>query len=701
MKPAATSARSVRPFRPGRSARLVALAVAGCAVFWLARNFVMFSYYEETVAVLDGGWFAGLLSGGDWKLSNPPVVDENGGSYYRVHVAPLLVPFSYLGKVLPLEAGEYMAAFFGFAFAAYAAVLFVAAADFLSQSGTGGATHPPLRPGLIAVVAAIVAVVLSLNGVSAEILHYPHFEIWIPVLVCAFLSALAFNKNKAAVALFAVLMSTREDAGFHLAVTLSAIVFFRQCGAGKSVVAQRESLRAQKGILLWSAVAIVFSLVAINVGGMQAPRPTVFDERIWSRLASVLFRGDWVLALVVAAGWAVVSRRPSVLIGFAACVPWMIFSVPQEHPLRAHMASYYGFPVLVAFFWPFVAGRFFPGGEVAGGAGKRRDKKRGDKKRAQSSSPTSFTPPSPLAAAAFAMLFAASTLPLRPVQSVEYGTMRVPKVGLSQLLENGATPPSSQTRENIRKLRMFFESRADELNIITADGFASLHPHLVPASRLLYRGPLKLEQDDAGVLIAHRTWLSLFIKSVYAARAAFGLRNAYILSDTGFFLFSKAPLCEGAGAKCVDDLPLERATLGPSYDDIAATELSRDSFYFPAPTVAADGANVEDKVIVAARSGVAAELRGIPLPAGQTALAVEYFYAATLGTPPRFEAQWNGGGVAADLPPVDGDRGAAARMMVELRQREKISARVVHNGGGTLKIFGMSARPANRGNAKP
>ena len=148
MKPAATSARSVRPFRPGRSARLVALAVAGCAVFWFARNFVMFSYYEETVAVLDGGWFAGLLSGGDWKLSNPPVVDENGGSYYRVHVAPLLVPFSYLGKILPLEAGEYMAAFFGFAFAAYAAVLFVAAADFLSRHGTGGTCASAVASGI-------------------------------------------------------------------------------------------------------------------------------------------------------------------------------------------------------------------------------------------------------------------------------------------------------------------------------------------------------------------------------------------------------------------------------------------------------------------------------------------------------------------------------------------------------------------------
>ena len=674
---------AARPFFPARPAFAAGLLLAAAAVFWFARNFVLSAYYRETVAVLDGGWFAGVLHGSDWKLTNPIVLGANQGSYYDTHVALFLVPFTYAAKILPLSSAEYMAVFLGIAFALYAVLLFIAAADFLARQ------NPPLKAPVVAVVAAPVAFVVALNGVSAEILHYPHFEAWLPVLVCAFLLALAFEKKKTAAAAFVLLVINREDGGFHLAASLLAVVFFRQFPPRKTFAAQKEAVLAQKDLLLWSAAAILCSLVAINSAGMHAPRPTVFDARALSHLKSVLLRVDWAPALVVVAAWAAYARKPSALIGFAALIPWVAYSIPQEHPLRAHMGSYYGFPVLVALFWPFIAGRFFPDSP----AKRRNQKKRREKESREPEAPRASSP----AAIVFAVVFAASTLVFRPRESVVYNDMRVPKVGALQLFTEGAAPVPARERENIRKLRDFFLARADELNIITADGFASLHPHDVPASRLLYRGPLKLEQNDAGVLIAHDTWMRLFAKSVFAARAAFDLTHAYRLRQTGepgqgFFLFSKKPLCDES-QKCADDLPLDPVHIGDSFYDLAGAEISRDSFYFPGPALAADGVQAGEQFIFTDAAGTAAELKNLPLGAGKTALLAEYAYDAESGPPPMFEVEWPDGRLSSPLPPIGSNQVAAAVMMVDLPSRQNITARVTHGGGGTLRFFGLLARP--------
>ena len=672
-----------------------AALAAAAAAFWFARNFVLFAYYGETVAVLDGGWYAGVLHGSDWKLSNPAVISEARDSYFGTHVTPFLIPFTYLAKALPLSAGEYMAAFLGLALAVYAALICVAAADFLS------AQNPPLKAPLAAVLAAPAAFVLSMNGVSAEILHYPHFEVWIPVFVCAFLLALAMKKRKAAAAAFILLAAAREDGGFHLATALLAIAFFRQFPLRKTIAAQKDALLAEKEILLWSAAAFFVSLVAINSGGMHAPRPTVLDGRMFSHLASILTRGDWAPAMIVAAAWAAAARRPSALIGFAALIPWVAFSIPQEHPLRAHMGSYYGFPVLTALFWPFIAHRFFPPASNQERAAKPKHSAR--KKRDKESSPAESRAIS-AAAAAFAILFAASTLILRPRESVHYNEMRVPKVGMAQLFTVGAMPVPRQARESVRKLRDFFVARADELDIVVADGFASLHPHDVPASRLLYRGPLKLEQNDAGILIAHTTWLQLFAKSVFAARAAFDLRHAYKLRDGsdslhGFFLFSKTPLCSG-GEKCVDDLPLTPTRLGDSYYDLAGGQISRDSFYFPAPALAAAGVETRGGAIKSDSAGTIASLENLPLGAGRTGIVTEYAHAIQGAPPPTVEVEWDNGRATSELPPLPGGGGAAARMIVELPARKNITARIKHNGGGTLLVFSISAGPVQSPQAR-
>ena len=674
---------AARPFFSVRPALAVGLLLAAAAVFWFARNFVLSAYYRETVAVLDGGWFAGVLHGSDWRLTNPIVLGANQGSYYDTHVALFLVPFTYAAKILPLSSAEYMAVFLGIAFALYAVLLFIAAADFLARQ------NPPLKTPLVAAVAAPVAFVVALNGVSAEILHYPHFEAWLPVLVCAFLLALAFEKKKTAAAAFILLVINREDGGFHLATSLLAIVFFRQFPPRKTFAAQKESILAEKELLLWSAAAILCSLIAINSAGMHAPRPTVFDARALSHLKSVLLRVDWAPALVVVAAWAAYTRKPSALIGFAALIPWVAYSIPQEHPLRAHMGSYYGFPVLVALFWPFIAGRFFPDSPARRGS----QKKRREKESRAFEAPRASSP----AAIAFAIVFAASTLVFRPRESVVYNEMRVPKVGALQLFTEGATPVPARARENIRKLRDFFLARADELNIITADGFASLHPHDVPARRLLYRGPLKLEQNDAGVLIAHDTWMRLFAKSVFAARAAFDLTHAYRLRETGgpgqgFFLFSKKPLCDES-QKCADDLPLDPVRVGDSFYDLAGGEISRDSFYFPGPALAAEGVQAEEQFIFTDAAGTAAELKNLPLDAGKTALLTEYAYDAESEPPPTLEVEWPDGRLSSPLPPIEGGQAAAAVMVIDLPSRQNITARVTHGGGGTLRVFGLLFRP--------
>ena len=674
---------AARPFVPARPALAAGLLLAAAAVFWFARNFVLFAYYRETVAVLDGGWFAGVLHGSDWKLTNPAVLGDDAGSYYSTHVAPFLTPFTYAAKILPLSSAEYMAVFLGIAFALYAVLLFIAAADFLARQ------NPPLKAPVAAIVAAPVAFVVALNGVSAEILHYPHFEAWLPVLVCAFLLALAFEKKKTAAAAFVLLVINREDGGFHLATSLLAIVFFRQFPPRKTFAAQKESILAEKELLLWSAAAILCSLIAINSAGMHAPRPTVFDARALSNLKSILLRVDWAPALAVVAAWAAYARKPSALIGFAALIPWVAYSIPQEHPLRAHMGSYYGFPVLVALFWPFIAGRFFPDSPA-----KRRNPK---KRREKDPRATETSRASSPAAIVFAIVFAASTLVFRPSESVVYNNMRVPKVGALQLFTEGAAPVPARERENIRKLRDFFLARADELNIITADGFASLHPHDVPAARLLYRGPLKLEQNDAGVLIAHNTWMRLFVKSVFAARAAFDLTHAYYLRETGksgqgFFLFSKKPLCDES-QQCVDDLPLDPVHISDSFYDLAGGEISRDSFYFPAPALAAKGVQTGEKSIFTDAPGTAAELKNLPLGAGKTGLSTEYAYDAESDPPPTLEVEWPGGRLSSPLPPTEGGQATAAIMMIDLPSRQNITARVIHGGGGTLRVFGLLVHP--------
>jgi hypothetical protein len=331
----------------------VSLAAAGMLAigipFVAFTNLVLFHFYVRGSFVLDSGLLASLMWHTDALLSQPASV--GGGSYFGTHISLLFLPASALSWCLPFSMPQFFAGVVGLSHALLALAVF-----WLLVEGFG------LRRGAGPWIAAVAALGFAFSGLAIAIARYPHFETLIAAFFLLFAVAQVLGHRRLAVVFFVLGLATREDAGFHYVAVLGLLVALN--------VACDVPLRKQRTELTFALAALFYAIAVMAVQHLLFPGTSAFVRvylgdpplahlsvgLIAERFLAFLVGRPYILYPALGAClWAVRARNPSIVLGFAASIPWLLLHLLAKSPLAGMLVSYYAFPFLIALAWPLLA----------------------------------------------------------------------------------------------------------------------------------------------------------------------------------------------------------------------------------------------------------------------------------------------------------------------------------------------------------
>jgi hypothetical protein len=224
--------------------------------------------------------------------------------------------------------------------------------------------EPAERGAVRAAIACVMGLVLAASGPVIAALGYPHYEIGIPCLFVVFVSMhfLGWSRAKWVALLLGLLI--REDAGMHYAAYLAVIGAY-QWLSGTEAMPKRIWRRA---LVLSVAVSVAILLIQrrfFPLGASMFEKSFIGDPpfaqlgaaEMARRLAAVYQSARHLyIPMAVIAAAALVWRAPAFLLGYVACVPWIVLNVFLGlTPASETLSLYYGFPLLAGLVWPLLA----------------------------------------------------------------------------------------------------------------------------------------------------------------------------------------------------------------------------------------------------------------------------------------------------------------------------------------------------------
>ena len=331
----------------------IAVPAAGVAVF--AIPFVAYAinvlhvFYVTGSSFYDAGWSAYLIHDADFAIHNPLFADS-GISWFEQHVSPLFIVTTAIGRLVPLTRIQFYAAYNGVAHALPALAVF-----WLLVSGYRMAT--PAR----CAVAALLGLLFAFNGLALTIAQFPHFTMLIVGAGMMFLVALVLRHYAVAACFFALCLTIREDAGFHLFALLALFCVIERW--------RGTAWREQKPVALFAFAGFAYSAAAMSLqhafgdghlllGSEYLGNPP-FAHLTLSLMAArfvgwLVFRHYVVVPAMVALGWAILRRNPSIALGYVAFVPWALVHLAAARDLLGVLPFYYAYPFMFASFWPLL-----------------------------------------------------------------------------------------------------------------------------------------------------------------------------------------------------------------------------------------------------------------------------------------------------------------------------------------------------------
>ena len=334
------------------NARIVAAAMLAVGIPFVAfTNLTLFHFYVRGSFVLDSGLLASLMWHGDAALTQPASL--GGASFLGTHTALLFLPLTELSWHLSFSMPQFFAGFIGASHALLALPVF-----WLLVEGFG------MRRGLGLGIAVLAAWGFAFSGLSVAIARYPHFETLVAAFFLLFAVAHALEYRRLAIVFFVLGLATREDAGLHYAAILSLLIVLN--------LARGVPLRRQRAELSFALLALACAVVMMATQRLQFPGTSAFARvylgspplahltpaLVGQRLLAFLVSRPYIVYPALGAcAWALRTRNPYLVLGFAANIPWTMVHLLAQKPLAGALVSYYAFPFLIALGWPLVATR--------------------------------------------------------------------------------------------------------------------------------------------------------------------------------------------------------------------------------------------------------------------------------------------------------------------------------------------------------
>jgi len=331
-------------FLPVFVGTIVCLAAFGANFNYIRNHFLYNGPY-----LLDSGLLAYLTYHNSLVPTAPALL--GGGEFFSTHFVPLYSILSMLSYLVPVGLVAWYASFQGFV---YTTVCLGAYLAYLQ--GVNSRRLAPLLFG------AVLALAFGFSGQVLTCVGYPHPEILIPGTIILFLVALSREAFGWAAVPFALLLIAREDAGFHAFAILAV--------AGVYGVLRRRPVFNTKATIAFGAVALAYSILAIVVQRRWFPQDDALRRiflgdppfahmdwhTLYARCLTLLKHSRYVyFPFVCVVVWSAISRRLFYALGYLSVVPWFVLCLCASSDSAAYFSTYYGFPFIVAIFWPLLA----------------------------------------------------------------------------------------------------------------------------------------------------------------------------------------------------------------------------------------------------------------------------------------------------------------------------------------------------------
>jgi hypothetical protein len=236
----------------------------------------------------------------------------------------------------------------------------------------------PARPVLAAALASLLSLCFALNGHAMVALQMPHYELLIPGLIAGMLALLLQARWRWALALLAITVLTREDAGLHVAALLLPVYLWRRVWAGAEALSLFERRLGCLGALGLAGALVCLAAQHAGWGDngmlvrnyLGTPALAHLDAQLLAaRWSNFVWERSYLWApFVLACVWAALERRWLIVWGFVAYVPWLLLQSIAKENVMGVLSWYYGFPALASLVWPIVVWRSGAGATPAASA---------------------------------------------------------------------------------------------------------------------------------------------------------------------------------------------------------------------------------------------------------------------------------------------------------------------------------------------
>lgn len=315
--------------------------------FILYASYYINSFYHYGASVLDSGWFIFLATNfASEPLQNPSVLFPThlGLTYLNTHFSFIFILFSFLYKFLFFWI--FPEIYLSFILSLFYSILSFSIFLFLSYLKIDN------------FLALIVSLLVAFNSQSLAMVGFAHFEIAIPSLIILFFVLYIKNQKILSTIVFILLLSVREDAGFHF----FGLIFIFVC----IEYIKTTSIKISRDFIKFAFVAFAYSIIVIFIqksffqvddAFIRVYAGTDFfshinREFISNRMEFFLYERKYLyIPIIILVFLSFLFKNPYLLVPILSILPWTILSICAITDMPGTLSNYYAFVFVLIFGW--------------------------------------------------------------------------------------------------------------------------------------------------------------------------------------------------------------------------------------------------------------------------------------------------------------------------------------------------------------